>query len=97
MDEHDQVLVGANSKTVHSIVEFTKQPAVAVVKRALALRPWRHSTIGEQWNPLLSPSAYADLLEGSLFDSISQRLRKTDTQLTIITFLILLLIEAAHV
>lgn len=63
MDRHDLVLVGANSEAVHSIVELTARPAVAVVKRAPALRPWRHAIMGADWNPFLSPADYADLLE----------------------------------
>ncbi|UHQ55705.1 DUF389 domain-containing protein [Microbulbifer sp. YPW16] len=62
MDAHDLVLVGANSSFVSTIIEFTRHPAVAVIKRAPALKPWRHGTIGEEWNPLLSPADYADLL-----------------------------------
>lgn len=64
MDEHDLVLMAANSKDVHTITALTMHPTVAVVKRGPALRPWRHGKVGEEWNPLLSPSDYADLLEG---------------------------------
>jgi len=64
MDDHDLVLMGANAGDVNAVVELTKRPAVAVVKRGPALRPWRQRKVGEDWNPLLSPADYADLLTG---------------------------------
>ncbi|MFC6977532.1 DUF389 domain-containing protein [Microbulbifer taiwanensis] len=64
MDGYDLVLIGANSGDLGTLVELTGHPTFAVVKRGPALRPWRHRKSGEDWNPLLSPSDYADLLEG---------------------------------
>ncbi|WP_237056362.1 DUF389 domain-containing protein [Microbulbifer sediminum] len=64
MNAHDLVLVGANSPVVSTIVKSTEHPAIAVIKRAPALKPWRPGTIGEEWNPFLSPADYVDLLGG---------------------------------
>ena len=62
MDEYDLVLLGANCPHVPAILEFTKKPTVAVIKRAPPLRPWR--TTKADWTPLLSPADYADLIQG---------------------------------
>lgn len=62
MDDSDLVLLSVNSRHVHTVVQMTSQPTVAVIKRAPPLRPWR-SKYSANWLPRLSPADYADLIE----------------------------------
>lgn len=64
MNEHDLVLMAANSNKIRGILELTDRPTVAVIKRAPQLRAWRRSKRGAEWNPRLSPADYADLIQG---------------------------------
>jgi len=64
MDEQDLVLTAANNQQVHTLLELTSRPTVAVIKRAPALRAWRRAARNSPWNPRLSPADYADLIEG---------------------------------
>jgi uncharacterized hydrophobic protein (TIGR00271 family) len=64
MDEHDLVLVGANCPLVPTIIELTKKPTLAVIKRAPPLRPWQTAKQTANWKPRLSPADYAELIQG---------------------------------
>jgi len=65
MEKQDLVLLGANNQqAVQTIVELTKNPSVAVMKRSPPLRPWRRGKRGVDWNPRLSAADYADLIQG---------------------------------
>ncbi len=65
MNKHDLVLVGAgNQRAVQRILELTDTPVVAVVKRAPPLRAWQRKKRSPEWNPLLSPADYVDLIQG---------------------------------
>lgn len=64
MDDHDLVIMAANTPHVSAILELTTRPTVAVIKRAPQLRAWRRSKRGSDWNPRLSPADYADLIQG---------------------------------
>jgi uncharacterized hydrophobic protein (TIGR00271 family) len=64
MDEHDLIVVGANHPRVHVGLRLTKNPTIAVIKRAPPLRQWRRSKRSAEWNTRLSPADYADLVQG---------------------------------
>jgi len=63
MNEHDLVLMAANTPHVKAILELTDRPTVAVIKKAPQLRAWRHGSRGTDWNPRLNPADYADLIQ----------------------------------
>lgn len=64
MNDHDLVLLGANCPLVPTIIELTKKPTVAVIQRAPPLRPWQTAGQSANWRPRLSPSDYAELIQG---------------------------------
>ena len=49
---------------VPAVLEFTKKPTIAVIKRAPPLRPWQTDKPAAKWNPRLSPADYAELIQG---------------------------------
>ena len=65
MDKQDLVLVGANNQPlVQQLVEATKNPTIAVIKRSPPLRSAGSKKRGAFWKPRLSPADYADLVQG---------------------------------
>jgi uncharacterized hydrophobic protein (TIGR00271 family) len=73
LEDSNLVLVGANNHHVAKLIELTTRPTFAVIKRAPPLRPrhslqhlrpWRQGAQNVEWSSQLSPSGYADLLQG---------------------------------
>lgn len=64
MNEHDLILLGADSPLLAACIELTDKPTVAIISRAPPLSAWRSSSRSAHWNPRLNPEDYADLLQG---------------------------------
>ncbi len=63
-DKHDLVLMGANSQlSVQELLENTRNPTIAVIKRAPPLRKWSQGKMISDWFPQISPSDHAGLIQ----------------------------------
>ena len=69
LEKHDLIMIGANSRYVHSILNATTAHTVAIVKRAPAVRPWHRGSQRKYWLSGLNEADYTNLYDGLRFGS----------------------------
>jgi uncharacterized hydrophobic protein (TIGR00271 family) len=69
LEEQDLILVGANRRQVHKIINVTSKPTTAIIKRAPTARPWHKGHRRKYWLSRLSEADYTDLYDGLRFGS----------------------------